>query len=144
MNDVIRFDFFSSERRNPYIQKIIEHSISDKKGYLYFDGYYYVSDLEFPKSTFLNISITTKIGVDDNEPKYKLLQDTYYKIEIYKREHIKNTSEYGEMIDEDGSTMKVCLFPTHEQKLYFKILEEFDTFEDFLDKCAEHFTKELE
>lgn len=144
MDTLIRFDFFSSERRNPYIQKIIEHQISENEGYVYFDGHYYVSDIEFPKSTFLNISIRTKIRMNEDEPIYKLTQDKYYQIEIYKREKIKNTSEYGEMIDEDGSTMKVCLFPTHEQKIYFKILEEFDTFEDFLDKCAEHFMKELE
>jgi hypothetical protein len=54
---------------------------------------------------------------------------------------INNTSKYDE-VEEDGEKMKICYFPTHEQKLFFKINKIFPNFEDFLDRVTEYFKKE--
>jgi hypothetical protein len=47
-------------------------------------------------------------------------------------------------VDEDGHKMKICYFPTHEQKIMFKVLKEFDNFEEFLSRTSEYFKQEQE
>jgi hypothetical protein len=139
MSDLRRFDFFSKERRDPYIKELIEYNLTKTEGFIHFDGYYYVANEEFPIRTFLNSSLRKEVSSDEYEKKYKLVEDKYYMIEIYNREKIENTSSYDEVEEEDGSKMSICYFPTHTQKLYFKIIQEYDSFEEFLDGCKEYF-----
>ena len=57
---------------------------------------------------------------------YEYGEKHFYKIEIFKRELYKSTDRYS-TIEDDGEPMRVCFFPTNEQKIYFRILEEIDT-----------------
>jgi hypothetical protein len=147
MNDLRRFEFFSRERRDPYIQQLIEFNINEKEGYIHFDGYYYVMNEEFPKRVFFNTTVREEKPYEEKETeygyecKYKTVEDKFYEVEIYDRIKIINTSSYDE-VDEDGSKMRICYFPTHEQKIYFKVINEFDTFEDFLSRASEYFKQE--
>jgi hypothetical protein len=136
MSDSREFLFYTKDHRRPVIDYLLDYAISDEKGYIYFGGYYYVLNDEFPIRIFFRTTlyedepyevIETKYG---SHKKYNKLEEKYYEIEIYDREKIENTSEFGEMEDEDGSTMKVCFFPTHEQKIYFKVIREFKTLEE--------------
>jgi hypothetical protein len=144
------FEFHTKDRRNPYIDEVIDYNVSEDKGYIYFNGYYYVLNEEFPIRMFFTSTLyedepTEVVEIDGNTRKrYKVLETVYYEVEIYDREKLKDTSEFGEMEDEDGSRMRVCFFPTHEQKIYFKVIKVFDSFDDFLRRTREYFTEEPE
>jgi hypothetical protein len=151
MNDLRRFEFYSSERRDPYIQKLIEFSISETEGYIHFDGYYYVLNEEFPKRVFFNTRVREEKPYEEEtredgyHAKYRMLEDLFYEIEIYDRIKIENTSSYDEVEEDDGSKMRICYFPTYEQKIYFRVINKFDDFENFLKRTTEYFTeKQLE
>ena len=145
MNDLRRFEFFSLERRDPSVQRLIEFNV--KEGFIHFDGYYYVMNEEFPKRMFFNTSVREEKPYEEKqteygyEYKYRTVEDKFYEVEIYDRVKVESTSSYDE-VDEDGEKMQICYFPTHEQKIYFKVLNEFDTFEDFLSRTSEYFKQE--
>lgn len=147
MNDLRRFEFFSKERRDPYVQKLIEFNISDTEGFIHFDGYYYVLNEEFPKRIFFNTTVREEkpyeeeIRDNGHHAKYRIMEDMFYEVEVYDREKIVNTSSYDE-VDEDGSKMRICYFPTYEQKIKFRVINKFDNFEDFLKRTSEYFTEE--
>jgi hypothetical protein len=149
MNDLRRFEFFSREHRDPYIQQLIEFHINENKGYIHFNGYYYVMNEEFPKRVFFNTTVREDKPYEEKqteygyECKYKTIEDDFYEVEIYDRVKIENTSVYDE-VDEDGHKMRICYFPTHEQKIFFKIINRFDNFEDFLKGTTKYFTEEQE
>ena len=48
---------------------------------------------------------------------------------------------YDEVDDEDGSKMRICYFPTNEQKILFKVISKFDSFDSFLDRTSDYFTE---
>ena len=150
MNELRRFEFYSNDRRDPYIQKLLEYTISETEGIFHFDGYYYVMNEEFPKHIFFNTNVRDaepyeeEVSSKGHQAKYKILENNFYEIEIYDREKLKNTSSYDETEDEDGSKMRICYFPTHEQKIYFKVITTFNSFEDFLKRIKEYFTEERE
>lgn len=52
---------------------------------------------------------------------YKQLSNDHYIIQIYKREKIQDTSVYS-TIDDGDEELNVCFFPTHRQRLYFRVL----------------------
>ena len=143
------FQIHTKDRRNPYINKVIDYNVSEGKGYIYFDGYSYVLNEEFP----IHMFFTTVLYEDEpyevikngnsQTKRYRISEKKYYEVEIYDREKLKDTSEYGEMEDEDGSMMKVCFFPTHEQKIYFKVIKEIETFDAYLERMANYFTEEV-
>jgi hypothetical protein len=150
MNDLRRFEFFSRERRDPYVEHLIDFNISELAGYIHFNGYYYVMNEEFPKRIFFNTTVTEEKPYEEKqaeygyEYKYRTIEDKFYEVEIYDRVKIKNTSSYDEVEEEDGSKMSICYFPTHEQKIHFKVLKEFDNFEEFLSRTTEYFKQEQE
>ncbi len=147
MNDLRQFEFFSRERRDPYIQKLIEFSISETEGYIHFDGYYYVMNEEFPKRLFFNTTVREDKPYEEKQTelglqlKYKIFEDLFYEVEVYDRNKIRNTSSYDE-VEEDGQKMRICYFPTDEQKLFFRVINRFDNFDDFLKRTTEYFTEE--
>ncbi len=147
MNDLRRFEFFSRERRDPYVQHLIDFQINDKEGFIHFDGYYYVMNEEFPKHIFFNTTVREEKPYEEKqteygyECKYRTIEDSFYEVEIYDRVKIENTSSYDE-VDEDGQKMRICYFPTHEQKIFFKVINTFDNFEDFLKRTSEYFKQE--
>jgi hypothetical protein len=149
MNDLRRFEFFSRERRDPYIQHLIDFQINDLEGYIHFNGYYYVMNEEFPKRVFFNTTVREDKPYEEKqteygcEYKYRTVEDSFYEVEIYDRIKMENTSSYDE-VDEDGHKMRICYFPTHEQKIFFKVINTFDDFEDFLKRTSEYFTEEQE
>lgn len=149
MNDLRRFEFFSRERRDPYVEHLIEFNINDVEGCIHFNGYYYVMNEEFPKRVFFNTTVREEKPYEEKqteygyECKYRTIEDMFYEVEIYDRVKIENTSSYDE-VDEDGHKMKICYFPTHEQKIYFKVLKKFDNFEEFLSRTSEYFKQEQE
>ena len=148
MNELRRFEFYSKDRRDPYIEKVIEYNVSDTEGIIHFDGYYYVLNEEFPKRVFFNTHLREaepyeeETSSEGHRAKYRILEDKYYEIEIYDRIKMANTSSYDEVDDEDGLKMRICYFPTHEQKLYFKVIRVFDSFDDFLERIGKYFTEE--
>ena len=141
------FQFFSKDQRNPYIIRLIDYTISDKEGSIAFDGYYYVLDEEFPIRTFYNTTLREEKPYEEeitNEghiTKYRNLEDTYYEIEIYDRQKLEDTSRISEIEDEDGSPMRVCFFPTHKQKILFRVIKQFDSFEEFVNRVTENFNE---
>jgi hypothetical protein len=148
MNDLRRFEFFSKERRDPYVQKLIQFNIFDNEGFIHFDGYYYVMNEEFPTRVFFNTTVREdkpyeeETREDGHHAKYKIIEDDFYEIEIYDRIKIENTSSYDEVDEEDGSKMRICYFPTYEQKIFFKVINKFDNFDDFLKRTNEYFKEE--
>jgi hypothetical protein len=149
MNELRRFEFYSQERRDPYVEHLIEYKISEQDGHIHFNGYYYVLDEEFPKRVFFVTTLRDEKPyeeeITENEGyrcSYKILEEEFYEIEIINREKFKNTSSWDEVDDEDGSKMRICYFPTHEQKINFKIITKFEKFEDFLKRTSEYFKQE--
>lgn len=61
-----------------------------------------------------------------NEPikqlHYDILSNNTYKIEIYRRELIQDTSSFPLIEDGDDEMECICFFPTHRQRIYFRIL----------------------
>jgi hypothetical protein len=142
------FQFFSNDRRDPYFQRIIDYQISDTEGYIHFDGYYYVLNEEFPIRTMYNVTLRADEPYEEGETadggtyaKYKNVEDKWYEIEIYDRVKIEDTSRISEIDDEDGQPMRVCFFPTHEQKILFRVIKQFDSFEEFLGRATELFNE---
>jgi hypothetical protein len=150
MEELRRFEFFSKDRRDPYIQNVLEYNISETEGVIHFNGYYYVMNEEFPKRVFFNTTLREdkpyeeEIRDNAHHTKYRILEDEFYEIEIYDRIKIENTSSYDEVDDEDGSKMRICYFPTHEQKIFFRVINKFDNFDEFLERTTRFFTEELE
>jgi hypothetical protein len=128
--DVFFHNIGDGETRNPYVteERSIRFECDEKEGTIYFNGYYYVLNEEFPIRMFFSTVLyedepyeVTQNG-SDTYKRYKVLEKKFYEVEVYDREKLKDTSEFGEMEDEDGSRMRVCFFPTHEQKIYFKVI----------------------
>lgn len=148
MNDLRRFEFFSKERRDPYIQHLIDFCIFDNEGYIHFDGYYYVMNEEFPTRVFFNTTVREEKPYEEKqteygyECKYRTIEDEFYEIEVYDRVKIENTSSYDEVEEDDGSKMRICYFPTYEQKIFFKVINKFETFDDFLKRTSQYFKEE--
>lgn len=147
MSDSRHFEFFDKRHRRPYIEYLLDYDITGNSGCIHFGGYYYVMDEEFPTRIFFITTLyedepyeikETKYG---EEKKYRTIETKYYEVDIYKREILKNTSEYDE-VDEDGGKMKICYFPTHEQKIYFKIINEYSSSDDFFNAAKIYFTEE--
>ncbi len=142
MNNVRYFEFFSRENRNPYIQKLIEFNISQTEGFIYFDGYYYVLNEEFPKRLFFNTTLSEEKQTENGyEYKYQMIEDNFYEVEVYDRIKMENTNVYDET-EEDGQKIRICYFPTYKQKIYFKVINSFNNFDDFLKRTSEYFTEE--
>ncbi len=148
MNQLRHFQFFSTDRRDPYIRSVIDYQISDTEGSITFDGYYYVLNEEFPIKTMYNTTLREEKPYEEGMSedggtyvKYKNVEDKWYEIEIYDRVKIEDTSKFSEVNDEDGELMRVCFFPTYKQKILFKVIKNFETFEAFLNRATEIFNK---
>jgi hypothetical protein len=151
MNDLRHFQFFSTDRRDPYIRRLIDYQISDTEGSIAFDGYYYVLNEEFPIKTMYNTTLREEKPYEEGTTeeggtyaKYKNVEDKWYEIEIYDRQKVKDTSKFSEVDDEDGESMRVCFFPTYEQKIMFRVIKNFETFDEFLNRATENFNKSRE
>ncbi len=139
MSTLRQFHFYSSDRREPFIRTLYDYQLSKdgKEGHIHFNGYYYVLDEEFPRRVYIITTLREDTPIEEETTdsysmcSYRHLEEKFYSIEIYRREKIRNTSEYGD-IEEDGQQMRVCFFPTDEQKIYFRVLKEFNSFQDFL------------
>jgi hypothetical protein len=150
MNNLRHFQFFSTDRRDPYIQKLIDYKISETEGYIHFDGYYYVLNEEFPIRTMFNTTLREEKPYEEGTTdeggtyaKYKNVEDNWYEIEIYDRQKVVDTSRFSEVDDEDGEPMRVCFFPTYEQKIMFRVIKAFDNFDAFLNRATEQFNEKL-
>ena len=135
MDDPRTFMFYSNGKRDPYIQKLIDFNVdkNTKEGYIQFNGYYYTEDSEFP----VDIHFITQLHEDKPSRKdilpdgtiqytFETLETSFYHVQFYKRETIMDTSVVSTIEDEDGEEMNICFFPTAEQKIYFRVLKEFD------------------
>jgi hypothetical protein len=135
MNNLRHFQFFSTDRRDPYIQKLIDYKISETEGYIHFDGYYYVLNEEFPIRTMFNTTLREEKPYEEGTTDEG---GTYAK---YKK--VVDTSRFSEVDDEDGEPMRVCFFPTYEQKIMFRVIKAFDNFDAFLNRATEQFNEKL-
>jgi hypothetical protein len=92
---------------HPYIQQIFSHDFD--AGLVEFDGYFYAKDEDLPVECLMEYS-----------------NETYraFLVDVIRFEKLEETSTYSEIEDEDGSMMRVCFFPTHHIKLWFRIKEE--------------------
>lgn len=140
MDDPRSFVFYSNSIRKPYIQELIDYNIDSIKqeGHIQFNGYYYVDDSEFP----INMCFITQLREDmpskteilatgGIQQTFNILETNMYHVEFYKRETIEDTSVTSVIEDEDGEEMNVCFFPTAQQKIYFRVLKEFDDDKSF-------------
>jgi hypothetical protein len=146
MDDSRTFIFYSNGKRNPYIQKLIDYSVNKdtKEGHIQFNGYYYVEDNDFPIImpfiTELHEDKPSKKEIMPNgttEYTFETLETSFYHVEFYKRDTIIDTSVTSTIEDEDGEEMNVCFFPTAEQKIYFRVLKEFDDDKSFFKATRE-------
>jgi hypothetical protein len=148
MDDRRFFHFVTENRREPHIRKLIDYLVTGKEGVIHFDGYYYEKDDDFPIRLFMYTCLKDEIPhVEKYQPDgstisyYKHLEDDFYEIEFYRREYIEETNKYSEIEDEYGASMTVCFFPTSEQKLYFKIIQKFESDANFFNCISERFDK---
>ena len=117
--------FNSDEAPHPYIHEIYDYQNDGVKGFIEFDGYYYVNDSDTELDPL----------IPHQRYQYSLPQEIQmlicrdcilinaYEIEIYKREKIYNTDTYSSVDDLDGSEMNICFFPTDYQRIYFRVLD---------------------
>lgn len=143
IDDLRQFEFYSKNHRDPYIGQLIDFKISEIDGHIHFDGYYYVLNEEFPKRIFFVTTVREDkpYKIEDKCNIYNIIEYKMYEVEIYDRVKFENTSSYDE-VDEDGLKMRICYFPTCEQKILFKVIQLFDNFEDFLKRTSEYFKQE--
>jgi len=109
--------FYSRRYRGiPYIKELIEYENDGTKGYILFDGAYYViSTIDISdKKDFKSIPCDENLILI-----YK--KECIYEIQIYKVDIIEDTSVISK--EED---VFVCFFPTHIQKIYFNIISRLD------------------
>jgi hypothetical protein len=139
MNNLRRFEFYPNPLRNPYIEELFEYNVSDTEGLIHFNGHYYVQMEELPVRCFFNTYVREEkpYNVEGNSSSYRILEEDFYEVEIYDIEKIVNTSSYDEVDDEDGSKMKICYFPSHEQKIKFKIINKFNSDKELFKRLNE-------
>lgn len=82
-------------------------SINIEKGFLEFDGYYYVDKKILPEKMYMDIR-------DYNENSIR------YLVILYKKKELEDTSK--SFYDEDAGG-NICLSPTNRIKLWFKIIK---------------------
>jgi len=135
-------------------QEPIEYICDGKEGSILFDGYYYVEDTSPPypedndpnlkpwerprrHSEWLPKKCMMFMTRRETEPSkeeydeetfvtrvfYNILEKQQYVIEIYKRD-IHDCTDVISQIEDNGSPMDVCFFPTNKQTIYFRVLEE--------------------
>lgn len=95
--------------RAPYVKELLSYHIAEFEGIVEFNGYFYVDDEDLPIQTDLYISVSDKSSPN----KFNVVN--HKTVEIYMREKLEDTS----VTDSDG----VCLFPTCNQKVYFRVLQ---------------------
>lgn len=119
--------YFHSSWRVPYIENLMDYVCDGSGGSITFDGYYYVEDVcdDRPHHALPQRLMMDYYFYDEGKK-----TEAFYEIEIYKRDFIKNTSTISEDVDEDGSVMKVCFFPTHIQTVHFRILSTYASRKD--------------
>jgi hypothetical protein len=139
------------DQRTPYVvnEESVKYTCDGTEGVISFDGYYYVEDHAPPypeddalpewerphrRSEYLPQTMELYVKIRETEPyreehmstftrvHYKVLEEHWYKIEIYKRVKQESTDRMSE-IEEDDGPMSVCFFPTNKQILYFRVLE---------------------
>jgi hypothetical protein len=138
--------FYSNGKREPYIQELIDFKVdkSTQEGHIHFNGYYYVEDSEFP----IIMPFITQLHEDKSSKKkilpdgitqyiFNIIETSFYHVEFYKRETIEDTSSISKIEDEDGEEMNVCFFPTAEQKIYFRVIKEFNDDKSFIKATGE-------
>jgi hypothetical protein len=87
--------------RVPYMREI--QSVTENV--IRFNGYFYMDNTELPVERIL---YTT---------------EGCYAVEILEKREVEDTSEYGPMEDDDGSTCSVCFFPTAIIELQYRIVD---------------------
>lgn len=107
----------------PWVGTLYAYDLSE--GVIEYDGYFYRSEERLPVRGHINISKCEDkpYKVEEGVHHYKYIYSYVAEIEIYKHQEIKNTSQYS-TIEEDGEEMNVCFFPTHHEKIWFRILGE--------------------
>ena len=132
-----QFEFFTKQCNKPYIDTLLSYDLSGSEGCIHFDGYYYVNNDKMNNS--LPLKLYMKVWQAFSEPIYTDLsggqrvtcedyEENFYYAEFYKRQKLCDTNTYDEL---DG--MRVCYFPTMEQKLYFRVLKEYKTIGEVFD-----------
>ena len=148
MSHVRRFHFYSDDRRVPFTDTVIDYKISETEGYVEFNGYYYVLNEELPKRVFYITTLHEEIPYKglpykeentelSNSHSYRLLEEKYYEVEIYNIQKTNTTNVYSET----DKRMSLGSFPIDEQKILFRVLKEFNSFEEFLNASTEHITE---
>ncbi len=97
----------------PYVLTVYSYTEHDGNYCIEFDGYLYATEEDFPVTCIAAI-----VQTDSTQPHTSM----HALIEISRRELITNTSRYSEH-EEDGHEMKICFFPTHRQRIWFRIIE---------------------
>lgn len=120
----------------PYIRECIDFSRDDLNGSITFNGYYYEDDSKLPQKMLMFYSKYESEPYEEKDISgvrhsyFKKLEELMCDIEIIGRTIIENTDHYSDEIDEDGSEMRICFFPTNKQTLHFKILKTYKTIDE--------------
>jgi hypothetical protein len=91
--------------KRPYVGEVF--SINIKKGFIEFNGHYYIDKKSLPVKMHMNVR-------DDNENSIE------YLVILYKKKELEDTSK--SFYDEDAGG-NICLCPTNRIKLLFKIIK---------------------
>ena len=106
----------------PYCRELLSYDISG--GWMLFNGYFHAQNEKLPLQCSMSLTqMEEKPYMIERGVEYynNVFQELYF-IEITKREFLEDTSEYSEEIDEDGTPMKICFFPTHHIKIWFRVI----------------------
>lgn len=132
---VCRFLYEGQGKRRPFIGTVLTHELNSdlSEGSLGYNGYFYVQDTDLPLSYTMSLyktekePIETDISGTTTKYTYKYVFEYTFRVEVYRREQYEDTSQFGED-PEEGS---VCFFPTHREKIWFRILADLSSGEDY-------------
>jgi len=116
--------FSSVERefkRSPFVIKVLDFAISEKEGWMVFDGHFYEEDEALPLkyNMFLWESELTPYKREGTTSHFKKIWEMYGIVEIFRREFCEFTEEGGE----EKKVHAQHLFLASRQKIWFRVLK---------------------
>ena len=125
---VCRFSCDGSRVRRPFVETVYAHELNPtlREGSIEYTGYFYIQDSDLPLCYTMRLYKTEKepveidISGNTTTTTYRTLFDYIFRVEIFRREQYEDTSQFAD----DPEEGCVCFFPTHREKIWFRILED--------------------
>lgn len=119
----------------PYIETVYDYCITGNEGVLQFDGgHFNISEEYLPYKIFYQ-TFRRKERVyfsgENGGLAFDMYDEELYEVEITSVKKIVDNSTYFDDTDENGVVSSICLFPTIEIKILFRVINKFDNIKDF-------------